>query len=1694
MPTDRKGVPLRQCELNEDPPTPPRSMILQSSQLENGKLRPKEIRDKPTLLMSKIRQGNSANREQSCSPSLKSTPRKRVISDEHWMKTAGTPKIGASGFGTKKSSPKPHQAPKVAGSTEIPHSVPAEVECRTPKKRDFTPPGAFPDEETSEGVCEGTEIHQDESISVRAAPKPSAKQKEPKEVVLGISRKSTPLERKSMRPDRSLSVEKKTVVRAPALKKSPARIQSKTSHRSSGRSFGVSMLRDVFDGGKASSSAKAAAPVEPPSRLEAWLATTPDPFLIESESNAQVSEVNATAGYTDSHPKPRKISGGPRKVSESPVLPRREASSPTVLSRTVNGAGQSSPNREPTGDRNRDDQTDSSPGLRRAGAKRRQSHRPNHGVVVERESAPIRQFLSTKLKPELPTPPRRVSRHPSGRSIRPDDDGVHQSRDSKEPVVRHRSSKRGDRRDKLASNADLMSVLSMPLNDNRKIKAARSVRAIGRLQPDPPASDRCAQTNAAVLSEFRDDEVPYARELRTLVDGVIPVLLNDALSDIHTSNYMKQLELKAEPGSTISFTQPVIELGVALEKLKTLHAQLLTNDARTYINWAELAIPAYDQYIAAWRLDYQDVTVTLAAFPHSQQPDDQLPGAHTHQSDILQPSREKVDVAYLLKRPLIRLKYIAKTVKALHATDQFNRFASIADHFERLSLSMRTRVVNEKARLEDEAAATIDVSRARNLRTLDLQPGTVVACQYRVKARDCFDLELRHGSGQRVDCKVEMIIRDSPNVEMPAGDILICEVDELGRWLLFPPIQMCCASTRAGDKPNELVVMIRPNQETGVSWYELLTLRSDEEGVVDEWLQMLGQMPVPPSINRATSMLSRTQADLSECCIPVLPTAHEGLLALTDSGAPLGATSTNDPPVITSTSHSKTPRVSKIIDVSNAGAPDAPRLQSGERVAKSISPVKPVWAEQPPLSSPRSSKLSRYFEALVALAYKQSPPEIKTETLPDAEPMRSLLGEADRCSSSTSASISLEGPPTTRQALPPPYLPSTPPPLFAKVPLSPSPTQNHRAVVHPHQPPAFPVNDVPPPARSPRPRRTPITRPISPLLRGTTSNRGSKPLRASEQLHIPSPCHSASNSNDAPPPPPPPPHRISTSRSQSPRVSVAKPAHVLPPPPPVSHDRRTSSPLKHEYAPSSITSSASSTVSYGDDLSTDDEGDHSSSETSEDDIEADEDEELEDGDAPTPLLPIGAMKKIAQRNPPQGSMYSSSKAPSVRPDDSASQGGEPDIPSTFFKTYGSIWCWSDKGAWERLHKDECTIVVSAGLIEAFEKTVLHSGAAAAAAHPGSPVDKRKKVSISHSHGIERPLAPEDASLPLIGLELTPLVPLRRGTAVDISVRSPPTPRSRISSSNNIMFRARNPEECERLYAALNHARIYNPTYIALQNARPKHQPIPVLHRDNSTKRGGMWSWTSRQNSYRAKNGVPASLSSRSSIGSLTSAFSALKRLSGGSRGTFDISKSTVHTGSRPGSVFTSSSGSSSFNRYGGNVTPPTQPHDVDGKDDGSPLAAARSAGEMLGLNSAKIHLYRRETASKWRDLGSAKLSVLHAEPSQNPFTGVLEPLRRVYITSKKRKQRHEVNADSLLHKGGRDGEGVLLDVSLPEQCFERVARTGIALSVWEERKGADGVVGKTGGVAGGKISVYMIQMKAEAETAYTYGLVGKMRY
>ncbi|KAI4281779.1 MAG: hypothetical protein L6R38_003434 [Xanthoria sp. 2 TBL-2021] len=1263
-----------------------------------------------------------------------------------------------------------------------------------------------------------------------------------------------------------------------------------------------------------------------------------------------------------------------------------------------------------------------------------------------------------------------------------------ESRDHFDPHSLTRSQSR------LTKHADLMSVLSMPEPGTKSIRSARSIRT--------NRSRLATATIGDLMKELADDETKYMRELRTLVDGVIPVLLTCVLSKsdsaVAAGLFQQNYTGQADP----NFTKPIVDMGIALERLKTLHRRIPMQDAKTLLTWAQGAQRVYAEYLKAWRMGFQDVVVNLAPAADSQTPlnpgspsrsaglEDGLP--INKDGDVVNGDGERVDVAFLLKRPLVRLKYLAKTLKGINVVSPSAEAEALATKYQNLVTVARNRSDEERARLEDEAAANIDATRARDPRTLAPLTSVSIDRTRRVRARDHFNLALQHSSGQRVDCRVELLLRDEASEVAGSGDLLVCEVDATGRWLLFPPISFSRVSARTGDLANEIIVMIRGLNGAGAEWHEILSLTSEDEQAGFEWVQMLGLTPVPPTFQRTQSFLSKHQPKRSS------PTAVSTLDAPMTT-IPVTKSRTPSPRAVEVPIGEQAANTSKTWNgVKSPATPNGPldtdyvktkhkgmmgsQHSTSEDVARSphnyVDDVNDMRSlpsqasqnikrEQEPMARPRSFKEAlgltgtstnslglKRARAQKLIGYDGSPRSLKSPPAsryersprPSLKPLLEARGPSESSQDHVS-SVSLHQTLTTET----PRIPRD----RVDEQKSGDRPDHHRSVA------STPSMDLPiiPKIRRDSPPTTPIDEteeepewlspPASKLP--PSSTRGAKGSSRSSSkdagISAPSPpSHSSSSSLDL--------------KASSVPVLTASTARAA--------RRRSSSPLKHEYEPSTASDSSES------DASTVNRNEVSS-------VSSSDDDELEEGDAPTPLLPLGALGRVPKRSP-QPSIYSLPNG-TLKPSESASQAPYKKVPSQptkASKTIASIFSWSDKGSWDSLHPDECSIVITPGLIEAFEMSAAHSaGTPPSSSTPVVDVD-------AFSDMASNIIGPEDIvknDRPLVALELTPLVPLRRGTAIDISIRSPPTSSSQITSGNNIMFRSRNPEECEALYALINHSRIHNPTYIALQNARGPFGTGTDLDRRASIRAGGsrMGSWfggLGGSPGYRASSApTPSIAPSESSIGSMSSAFSALKRFRIGGGGMFNIARSTISSrdGSRANSLYTSSDNSS-----GSGASSPLPPGVL-----GDPHS-------NIGLGNTKIRLYLRESNTRWRDMGSARLTIMRPSPADlsSGTSASGESLARPSSA-------HQgANEKRIVVRGKTKGE-VLLDATLGETCFERVGRQGIAVSVWEDIVGPNGevgTVGAVGGVGASRAKVYMIQMKGEAETTYTFSIVGRLRY
>ncbi|KAH7141218.1 hypothetical protein B0J13DRAFT_53493 [Dactylonectria estremocensis] len=395
---------------------------------------------------------------------------------------------------------------------------------------------------------------------------------------------------------------------------------------------------------------------------------------------------------------------------------------------------------------------------------------------------------------------------------------------------------------RLTRHSDLVSVLSLP-NDNDVPTAIKSNRSRPSFRKNRAGPDDV--TTDDLLREFADDENLYLRELKTLVDGVIPVLLSQVVND---DNATELFGSGNRSSRVSSMSKSVIHMGVALEKLKIIHRKAPVSDMRRLATWGHGVVPIYHKYLDAWRLGFQDLVVNLA--PASGNPDDEdslldaMP--RNEYGDIVDAEGERVDVAHLLKRPLLRVKQMAKFFKCIDSIIGSNDSYYLVRDFEDLQDKSRRRHREESARLIDEDANNTDTTRSRDLRTLAPMEYVTIETTRQVSAKDFFSLDLAHSNGQRLECQVELVHRDNERHPEDKGDILIRETGGGRRsYLLFPPIPMEIISARTGEGNFDMVVMIRGTHDDR-PWHELLTLTTDNEDQILDWLDVLPVAPVPP--------------------------------------------------------------------------------------------------------------------------------------------------------------------------------------------------------------------------------------------------------------------------------------------------------------------------------------------------------------------------------------------------------------------------------------------------------------------------------------------------------------------------------------------------------------------------------------------------------------------------------------------------------------------------------------------------------------------------------------------------------------------------------------------------------------------------------------------------------------------------------
>lgn len=537
--------------------------------------------------------------------------------------------------------------------------------------------------------------------------------------------------------------------------------------------------------------------------------------------------------------------------------------------------------------------------------------------------------------------------------------------------------------------------------------------------------------------------------------------------------------------------------------------------------------------------------------------------------------------------------------------------------------------------------------------------------------------------------------------------------------------------------------------------------------------------------------------------------------------------------------------------------------------------------------------------------------------------------------------------------------------------------------------------------------------------------------------------------------PPPPVHRS---------FSAGKPAPLTPPvelAPAARIRRRGSSPLKHEYRPSDVSSDSSET-------DTDSASDFDSSS-----------DELDEADVPD-TQPAISIKETSEVSVAVESVLSDDN--SIAPSQSASQvglygrlgpGGAKD-PEYRIKTIASISYWSDKkGQWGEAWLEPCSIVITPGLIEAYPLS-MHAAPASGALNSSGSSESGGDADLSNTQ-------------PLIALELTPIVMIRQSTVIDLEIRSPVRPYCKLANIDGKIFRFRAPSAAEgsTMYMAVHKARLNNAKYKALaEEARFSsfgQQQTVSQESEGQSSSSNRRSWFGRKNSYRASTRAPSqSVSQSQGTSSSISAPSLLKRLTGGGSTQYNIDKSSVdrRSISQPptaaGSLYTSGSSSS------GNVTPPRSPS--------ISLAEASGHTVVLGSDNLKIRCHLLVTPTKWEDHGNCTLQITRPPPGMRQELRIRHGMEKRVIVTKIPKRTFGFGGGD-----DKDKPVIVLDVVLGSKCFGRLGTRGIILNVWEDVRDEQNNVGlapKTGGLSG-TVKKWCFQCSSTQEANWIFGLVAQ---
>ena len=221
---------------------------------------------------------------------------------------------------------------------------------------------------------------------------------------------------------------------------------------------------------------------------------------------------------------------------------------------------------------------------------------------------------------------------------------------------------------RLTKHSDLVSVLSAPTNASvpYSVRNSRSRASVRRTR----SKKQHSVTIDDLMQEFDDDENLYNRELKTLVDGVIPVLLNHAVSE--SADVLSVFGTNSPGKKVDAMSKAVVGMGISLEKLRNAHRRAPLDDVHALVSWLQGVVPIYSGYFNAWRMGFENLVVNLAPVEDIADDNDSLLNAlpRNADGDIVNEDGERVDVAHLLKRPIYRVRMMTSFIKVRIASHE----------------------------------------------------------------------------------------------------------------------------------------------------------------------------------------------------------------------------------------------------------------------------------------------------------------------------------------------------------------------------------------------------------------------------------------------------------------------------------------------------------------------------------------------------------------------------------------------------------------------------------------------------------------------------------------------------------------------------------------------------------------------------------------------------------------------------------------------------------------------------------------------------------------------------------------------------------------------------------------------------------------------------------------------------------------